>query len=382
MAGNMNGLKQKIVRGLGEIPQRQWQALAGDDPFLSAAYLAALEDSGCVSAACGWQPRFLTLWRGESLVGAMPLYEKYHSWGEFVFDWAWADVHHSHGLRYYPKLVCGVPFTPVSGGRVLVAPGEDSVTVGRQMIAGVQSLVRRAGWSSWHVLFPRAMDLALLRREGLLVRRGIHFQWRNPGYGNFQQFLAMLKRDKRKRIRQERRQVAAAGITFTWHVGADITPEECRFFARCYMATRRRYRSPPALNEAFFLRIGETLADRMLLVIARSEGRPIAAALNFFTATTLYGRWWGTLVPQRGLHFETCYYQAMAFCIQQGIGVFDGGVQGEHKLARGFLPARTLSAHWLADPGLARVIEYDIARERRETAAYAAELRRHSPFRG
>ncbi len=311
----------------------------------------------------------------------MPLYLKHHSFGEFVFDWAWADAYQQHGLQYYPKLLCAIPFTPVSGSRILTAQDGRSAETRALLIEGALQLAQQQRVSSLHCLFLSATDCAAMQRQGMMIREDVQFHWQNPGYDNFDQFLATLKHSKRKRIKQERRQVAGAGISFTLLTGEQATPEDWAFFAHCYAHTRRRYHSPVALNGDFFRRLGKTLPQHTLLVIAKRGNRPLASALNIFTDEVLYGRSWGALEYHPGLHFETCYYQAIEFCIHNKIRLFEGGAQGEHKLARGFLPVRTRSAHWLAHPQFARAIEDYIARETTLVSSHVDELQQRSPFR-
>ena len=367
----------RLYGSLAEVPATEWNALAGDQPFLRHEFLTALEDSGCVGARSGWEPRHLTLWRAGRLAAAAPLYRKSHSFGEYVFDWAWADAYHKAGLAYYPKLVCCVPFTPVSGRRLLAA----DAPARQALIEALLAQARDSGCSSLHVLFPPEEEAELLARARLQLRQGVQFHWRNPGYGSFEDFLATLTRDKRKKIRQERRRVAEAGISFRTLTGADIGARDWEFFHRCYRRTYHAHRSTPYLNLEFFLRLGATLAPHVMLVVAERAGRPLAAALNVFTDDTLYGRYWGALEQVPCLHFETCYYQAIEFCIARGITVFEGGAQGEHKLARGFLPVRTVSAHWLRDARFADAVARFLARESRGVEFYLDELNERNPFR-
>ncbi|MFQ5487826.1 MAG: GNAT family N-acetyltransferase [Gammaproteobacteria bacterium] len=371
----------KIHAGVGDIPAEQWQALTGNDPFLSHAYLSALAASGCVTSETGWQPQYLALWQQDRLLGAMPLYLKHHSFGEFVFDWAWADAYQQHGLRYYPKLLCAIPFTPVTGNRLLTERDGRSTETRTLLINAALQLARQQKASSLHCLFLSDGDCVAMQRQGMIIREDVQFHWQNPGYDNFHQFLATLKHSKRKRIKQERRQVAGAGISCILLTGEQASPEDWAFFARCYAQTRRRYNAPLALNADFFQRLGRTLPQHTLLVVAKRNGRPIASALNIFTDEVLYGRSWGALEYHPGLHFETCYYQAMEFCIRSRIPLFEGGAQGEHKLARGFLPVRTRSAHWLAQPQFFRAIEDYIVRETNLVSGYVEALHRRSPFR-
>jgi hypothetical protein len=367
----------KLVGSLADIPPVQWDALAGAQPFLRHAFLRALEATGCVGAQTGWTPCHLTLWRDGTLAGATPLYEKSHSFGEYVFDWAWAEAYHRSGLRYYPKLVAAIPFSPIPSSRLLAA--DDEARAG--LLDGALELARQADLSSLHVLFPPPDEAALMESRGMLLRHGVQFHWCNEGYRHFDDFLATLTRDKRKKLRQERRRVAEAGIRFRHLTGRDIDAAHWRFFERCYRRTYALHRSTPYLNLEFFLRIGAALPEHLLLVVAERDGAPVAAALDVFTDSVLYGRYWGALEYIPGLHFETCYHQAIEFCIARGIASFEGGAQGEHKLARGLLPVRTVSAHWLAHPQFSQAIERYLARESVGVDNYIDELNEHSPLK-
>ena len=378
-------MKLRIVEDLAEIPAAQWDALRadtpGDNPFLAYAFLRALQDSGCATPETGWHTQFLTLWRddgaGERLVGGMPLYFKSHSWGEFVFDWAWAEAYQKHGLTYYPKLVASVPFTPVTGTRLLA----ESDAVRGQLIEAALRFAKESGTSSLHCLFPPESQALEMQRHGMLLRKGVQFHWQNPGYVDFADYLSGMRRDKRKKIQQERRRVNDAGIRFQHLRGAQITPEHWQFFMRCYARTHRQFNSPQALNLDFFLRVGAAMRENILLIIASKADQPIASALNFHDGNALYGRSWGTLEYHDGLHFETCYYQAIEFCIANKIRTFEGGAQGEHKLARGFLPVTTWSAHWLAHPRFASAVEEFLQRESGGIERYVDELNENSPFK-
>jgi predicted N-acyltransferase len=365
----------RVVEDLAAVPAGEWNALAGANPLLRHEFFSALHESGCASQRTGWAPRFVTLWDGERLCGALPLYLKSHSYGEYVFDWAWADAYERSGLAYYPKLLAAIPFSPVSGTRLLAA---DRAARDR-LVAAALEMARDV--SSLHVLFPSEEEARELAAAGLMLRRGVQFHWANPGYASFDEFLATLTHDKRKKIRQERRKVSEAGVTLRRKTGREITPEDWKFFARCYTLTYRAHRSTPYLNLAFFARLGETLPDNVLLVLAAREGRPVAAALDLYSPEALYGRYWGAVEHVPCLHFEACYYQGLEFCIERGIGAFEGGAQGEHKLARGFLPAPTWSAHWLRHPQFADAVEKFLARESKGVERYIDELAEHSPFR-
>ncbi|WP_420995538.1 GNAT family N-acetyltransferase [Cupriavidus sp. 30B13] len=378
-----------IVSDLSEVPAAAWDSLVaaqpGATPFLRHAFLHALHASGSACDETGWSPRYLTLWAqqedgGDSLAAAMPLYAKSHSYGEYVFDWAWADAYAQHRLPYYPKLLCAIPFTPVQGARLL-ARGEDER---RLLLRAALAVAEQSELSSLHVLFPDEHEAALMDSAGLLMRHGVQFHWTNPGYESFEAFLATLSQKKRKNIRAERRRVAEAGIGFRQLRGPQIDEEAWRFFHRCYRQTYREHHSTPYLNLDFFLRIGAAMPENLLLVVAEREGKPIAASLVVYDAdparSTLFGRYWGALEHHPCLHFETAYYQPLEFCIAEGIRTFEGGAQGEHKMARGFLPVATRSAHWLAHPAFADAVERFLERERQGIDAYLDELNDRTPF--
>jgi predicted N-acyltransferase len=367
----------KIITSIADIPAAQWDLLAGNNPFICHAFLRALQESGCTTLESGWEVQFLTAWQDGLLIGAMPLYNKYHSYGEFVFDWAWAEAYQRHGLDYYPKLLSAVPFAPVTGPRILAT----TAAVRAQLILAALRLARDAGASSLHCLFPDESQALEMAQHGMMLRRGVQLHWRNPGYADFAAYLADMRRDKRRKISQERRQVVDAGITFMRIRGTDVTAEMWKFFMRCYTHTLRQYNSPQPLNLDFFMRIGAAMPQNILLVIASRDGAPIASALNLFSNDALYGRSWGTLEYHSGLHFETCYYQAIEFCIEQKIALFEGGAQGEHKLARGFLPVATWSAHWLAQPEFAHAVEEFLQREAGAINQYVDELNDSNPFK-
>ena len=360
---------------LADIRAEEWNALAGNHPFVRHEFLHALHETGCASESAGWLPQFITAHAGKRLLGAMPLYLKSHSYGEYVFDWAWADAYQRHGLAYYPKLLAAVPFSPVSAPKLLA---RDDVV--RELLAAAALKVAEQV-SSLHVLFPTETELAILEAKGMMVRRGVQFHWTNDGYESFDAFLARFSHDKRKKIKQERRKVAEAGVRFSRRTGDEIRASDWAFFNRCYRTTYRAHHSTPYLNLAFFERLGATLPEHTMMVIAERDGQPIASALNLYTPEVLYGRYWGTLEYHPALHFETCYYQALEFCIERGIGTFEGGAQGEHKLARGFMPVETRSAHWLRRPEFADAIERFLAKEASGIGHYIDELREHAPYK-
>jgi predicted N-acyltransferase len=311
------------------------------------------------------------------LVAAMPLYVKSHSYGEYVFDWAWADAYRRNGLEYYPKLLSAIPFTPVTGGRLL-ARDEAARSA---LVKALLTLQQEADVSSTHVLYPPPQQAEALERAGFLLRNGVQFHWLNAGYQDFDQFLSTLEQKKRKNIRAERRKVRDAGIGFRRLDGAQIGEADWRFFKRCYDHTYSAHYSSPYLNLDFFLRIGASMPDNLLLVVAERDGKPIASSLVVHDGQTLYGRYWGTLEQHDCLHFETAYYQPLEFCIERGLAAFEGGAQGEHKMARGFLPQKTWSAHWLAHPAFSDAVERFLEQESGGIAAYMDELDERNPFR-
>ena len=367
----------KIFDSINSIPATQWDALTNANPTLRHAFLDSLHSSGCASGASGWLPQYLTLWEGEQLCGAMPLYVKSHSYGEYVFDWAWAEAYERHGLRYYPKLLCAVPFTPASGSRLLAHSAQH-----RQiLLQAALNAAKQSAVSSLHILFPHESEAQLMAGAGMMLRATIQYHWRNTNFSCFDDFLATMSHDKRKKIKQERRKVADAGISFKHCVGADIGESDWDFFVACYERTYREHRSTPYLNRQFFADIARRMPENLLLIVAYRDAQPIASAFNLFNAETLYGRYWGATQFHSSLHFETCYYQALEFCIARGIKLFEGGAQGAHKLARGFLPEKTWSAHWLKEPGFASAVEDYLRRESGGIEAHLDELNESSPFK-
>ena len=365
----------RVLDSLASVEPSQWNALAGDHPFLRHEFFQTLHQTGCASERTGWLPQFVTLWRDGRLAAAMPLYLKGHSYGEYVFDWAWAEAYHRHGLVYYPKLLSAVPFSPVQGPRLLAVNDQER----RQLLRAALALADDV--SSLHVLFPPPAEAELMEEAGMLLRRGVQFHWSNPGYRSFDEFLAVLSHDKRKKIRQERRRVRDTRVQFRWLTGEDIGSNDWQFFSRCYKSTYRAHHSTPYLNRAFFERLGELMPQNVMLVVAELDGRPIASALNVYSDKSLYGRYWGALEYIPALHFEVCYYQTIEFCIERGIQVFEGGAQGEHKLSRGFLPVQTNSAHWLKHDQFSRAVEQFLARETSGVERYLDELNDRAPFR-
>jgi predicted N-acyltransferase len=377
MLAPMSGPRLRVLDSLAQVDPAAWDRLAGDNPFLAHAFLSGLEESACACADTGWQPCHLTLWQGSVLSAAMPLYLKTHSYGEYVFDWSWAEAYQRHGLRYYPKLLCAIPFTPATGPRLLASTPK----LQGQLLDAAFGLARDTGASSLHVLFAPPEQARVLEARGLMLRSSVQFHWENLGYRSFEEFLAGMGHDKRKKIKQERRRVREAGITFRWLDGHQATPADWDFFTWCYRRTYRQHHSTPYLNRGFFAHLARTMPDQVLLVIGARGEKPVACALNIHNRHTMYGRYWGAAEFHSGLHFETCYYQSIEYCIARGLRCFEGGAQGEHKLARGLLPVCTQSAHWLAHPQFARAVEDFLEREGRGIGAYLDELNEHSPFR-
>lgn len=369
----------RVMAAPQDIPAAAWNALLppGSPPFVRHEYLAALHASGSATPSTGWTPRFLTLWRGHQLAAACPLYIKDHSYGEYVFDWAWAHAYEQHGLAYYPKALVAVPFTPVPGPRLLAID-----TAARQaLVRALLRWARKEKVSSLHLLFTEEEDVAACGAEGLMLRHTVQFHWENAAYADFDAFLASLSHDKRKKIRQERRKVTDAGVTFRWARGADIAAADWDFFYRCYQRTYREHGNSPYLTREFFRQVARDPPDAWLLFVAEREGRPIATSLIALGGDAAFGRYWGALERVDCLHFEACYYQPLAWCIEHGVARFEGGAQGEHKMARALMPVKTTSAHWLAHPAFADAVERFLEREGQGIAGYLEHLQERSPFR-
>ena len=381
----------KLVNRIGAVTAADWDACAGigangaGNPFLMHAFLAALEESGSATAETGWAPHHLIVTDAAGrMIGAAPMYLKSHSYGEYVFDWGWAEAYERAGGKYYPKLQVSVPFTPATGPRLLVRPGLSAETAGIVRSALIGAMERVAGGnqlSSVHVTFPTAPEARALGEAGWLRRAGQQFHWENRGYGTFDEFLGALSSRKRKTIRKERREVADSGVAVRPLTGTEIEPRHWDAFHRFYLATADHKWGNPYLTRAFFHQIGKTMADRILLVVAERDGRPVAGALNLMGDGTLYGRNWGCDGEFKFLHFEACYYQAIDFAIREGFTRIEAGAQGAHKIQRGYLPVETHSAHWIADPGFRNAVEKFLERERMHVHAEMAGLSEYSPFR-
>jgi predicted N-acyltransferase len=380
-----------IVRTVGAIEELDadaWNACAHPDgeaynPFLDHAFLLALEVSGSATAARGWQPLHLALEDGSGqLLGAMPAYLKSHSQGEYIFDQAWADAFHRAGGEYYPKLLSAVPFTPATGPRLLAAGDPETRRLTRDLLAqaGVE-VAEKLDVSSLHLNFLTEQEWTRLGELGLLQRIDQQFHWHNAAYGDFEDFLGELNSKKRKDLRRERRDALAGGIEIEWVTGSDLRERHWDAFYEFYIDTGNRKWGQPYLTREFFSLIGETMADQTLLILCRRDGRYIAGALNFIGSDTLFGRNWGCIEDHRFLHFETCYYQAIDFAIDRGLKRVEAGAQGGHKVARGYLPCPTYSAHWIAHPGLRAAISEYLEREREWVRRDIESIEAHAPFR-
>lgn len=376
----------RVLNSPSEIDGRDWNALLSlqlaPTPFMRHEYLVALERSGSATPETGWTACFMVLERNGVMVGACALYLKTHSYGEYVFDHAWANAYAQHGLAYYPKAVVGVPFTPVPGARLLARSAQDRAVLAKALIQWGEA----EKLSSVHLLFISDEDRQACDAAGMMRRHTVQFHWTNtaPAYLDFEEFLASIAHEKRKKIRQERRKVADAGVNFRWSLGADIAQQDWDFFYRCYERTYLEHGNAPYLSPVFFEAMASTMPENWLLFIAERQGQPIASSLiavNTEGEKVAYGRYWGALERVDCLHFEACYYQPLAWCIAHGYQRFEGGAQGEHKMARALLPVKTASAHWLAHPSFADAVERFLAREDQGIGEYLDELGKRSPLK-
>lgn len=394
----------RVFASPSELDPAQWDALLANEadpsPFVRHAYLSALQDSGCATAVAGWQAQFLTLWQGNQLQAACPMYLKNHSYGEYVFDWAWANAYAEHGLDYYPKALVAIPFTPVPGARLLAR----NTAARAALVTALIEHARAEQLSSLHLLFVQPDDAAACEEAGMMLRHTVQFHWTNrvtlptpprdaptdgeraqptAKFDDFDHFLSSLVQDKRKKIRQERRKVAEAGVAFRSARGMDITASDWDFFYRCYERTYLEHGNAPYLNRNFFHRMAHSIPENWVMFIAERNGQPMATSLIAVDARTrvAYGRYWGALERVDCLHFEACYYQPLEWCIRHGVERFEGGAQGEHKMARALLPLKTTSAHWLAHPSFAEAVERFLSREDQGIDQYMAHLAARQPLK-
>lgn len=375
-------MRVQVHNSIDDIPAVDWNRLAGGNPFVRHEFLAALEHSGCVSADTGWQPQHLACTDDSGqLIGALPLYLKTHSWGEFVFDWAWADAYERAGRRYYPKLVASVPFSPVTGPRLLTLEGAECHAIREALVTKTVALAAERHASSVHCLFPGGPEATIWQRQGFLLRKDYQFHWHNRGYQSFDDFLAVLSAEKRKKLKRERRRVQETGIVFQVYRGGNLDAKLLKTLYHFYATTYAKHGHAPYLNLGFFKEIARTLPDNLLVNFAIHDGEPVACAICFRDRDTLYGRHWGSTQEYHSLHFETCYYQWIDYCIREGIRHFDSGAQGEHKLSRGLEPTATWSTHYIAEPALRTAIADFLQRETRMMNGYIEAARHHLPFR-
>ncbi|MBT8069588.1 MAG: GNAT family N-acetyltransferase [Gammaproteobacteria bacterium] len=372
---------------IAEIPATTWNDLFdSENPFVQHAFLLALEASGCVSPATGWHAQHMVLTDAGRPMAVLPLYAKNHSYGEFVFDWGWAEAYQRHGLDYYPKLLTAIPFSPVAGPRVGVRPGADTGVVFEALLSALHQLAASHEYSSWHLLFPgQRLQSALLnmREEGAFLRReAVQFHWFNHGYATFDDFLATLRSSRRKNLKRERRMVAEQGVTVERTPGAQISDAEWEGFYQCYMSTyRKRSGHAGYLNRVFFDQLRAAMPEKLMLVVARREGEIVASSLFLHDSKQLYGRYWGALQDVSCLHFEACFYQGIEFCIERGLQKFDPGTQGEHKLMRGFEPVKSASYHWIADHRFRAAIADFLSHEKRSTDRYQEQAAVFLPYK-
>ncbi len=373
----------RVSNRILDIPASDWNAVAGTDhPFTRHEFLAALERHDCVGERFGWLPcHILAEDQPGRLAGVIPLYLKDNSYGEFVFDWAWADAYQRLGAVYYPKLVASIPYTPVSGARLLVRPDADRAAVTAALIHGMHQLREQRGASSIHCLFSDVPDTDTLCEHGFMRRTSCHFHWHNDNYSGFDDFLSRLSSRKRKKIRRERRHVQEAGLRLELLSGKEATEEQWRIMHGFYRSTFERKSGIPTLSLGFFLEISRTMGDQVILVFARHGDKAVAGAIMLRSAQALYGRHWGCLHDYHSLHFETCYYQGIEYCIEHGLTLFEPGAQGEHKISRGFLPTFTWSAHWIEDERFRVAIRRYLDEEHAWMLEYRNELLQTSPFR-
>lgn len=383
MAQSEPTLRLEIVDGLHEVAPENWDALGGDrEPFLSHAFLHGLEKHDCLGRRYGWFPQHVLLWQGQQLRAAAPCYAKTNNYGEFVFDWAWQSAWERHGQPYYPKLVIAVPYTPATGSRLLVAPdAADPNALRQELLTAAIAHGAQLGASGVHLLFAPAAEIACGDELGMVRRWGCQYHWSHSGYRDFDDFLDRLVAKKRKNIKRERRRVAEQGIVFQTLDGTTASPEHWRRFHRFYRDTFDRYMGIPTLSEAFFCTTGPALGRSVVLFEARQADTTIAAALCYRSHDTLYGRFWGCIEDLPDLHFETCYYQGIEFCIREGLQRFEPGAQGEHKIPRGFLPTPTLSSHAVLTPGFRSAVRDFCQREAELMQQQCNRLMEHSPYR-
>lgn len=374
-------VQSRELQSIDEVQAAQWNALEGAaSPFLRHEFLAALEHTGCVGGQTGWAPAHLALFQDGQLLAAAPAYRKQHSWGEFVFDFSWAQAYARHGLDYYPKLLVAVPFSPINSTRLLVCPRGDASALREALIGELERRCVAQHLSSAHATFLAPEDRQAFERRGWLLRSDVQFHWHNQGYTDFESYLATFRSEKRKQARRERRRIAEAGITLHTLRGPELDEPALAFVYAVHARTFHAHGHEPYLNLEFFREIVRTLGDALVVKLALLNGEPVAAAVFLVGPDTLYGRYWGAVGEHHSLHFELCYHQGIEFCIEQGLARFEPGTQGEHKVARGFVPSHTWSAHYIADARFREAIGDFLAREATHVDAYAEAVAAHVPF--
>ena len=370
------------INSLSQVSSTDWNNLSGIAyPFLRHEFLLALEESGSVCQKTGWIPAHLLVIDDNKLVAFMPLYLKEHSWGEYVFDHQWAQAYQQHDLNYYPKWLTAIPFTPCQGERIVFNNAIDSLEITHLLFSFIKHLSIQHNISSWHCLFPSPTHPPLFNTLQLIIREGVQFHWLNKNYQNFDDFLQLLTTSKRKMIKRERRRVTEQGISLRRISGLDVSAVQWQIFYDFYAMTYLKKGSQPYLNLAFFQQIARTMGDQILLVLAYKDDSPIAAALNFIGKDTLYGRYWGCYDEYKSLHFETCYYQGLDYCIEQGLKRFDSGAQGEHKISRGFEPITTYSVHWIKEKRFTKAIQQFVTEEKIAVEQYKQNTTAYLPFK-
>lgn len=381
-------IETRILQSIDDCASTQWDGLFADNyPFLQHRFLSLLETSGSVCAKTGWEPRHLLLEQDGKPIAALPLYLKNHSWGEYVFDWTWADAYKNNGFDYYPKLLSAVPFTPATGPRLGLAPGIDPSDVLPSLFNTIQQMAEHNNLSSWHLLFPNQLfpnqQLTTLKEVEVMKRTGVQYHWINADYTTFSDFTDTFSSRKRKSLNRERRSVAQQQLNIQRLTGEGITPDWWEFFYLMYQRTYlKRNGTGGYLTEAFFQQLGQVMGDQLMMAVAQDEeGHKIAAALFFYDSKTLYGRYWGCIRECDSLHFELCYYQGIEFAIEQGLSRFDAGAQGEHKIKRGFEPVETSSFHWIKHPEFSKAIGRFLAHERQHIGRYITEAKQQLPYK-
>ena len=375
-------MEVKQIHNMAQVDAEDWNRLAGETyPFMRHEFLSALEQSGSVCKPTGWLPAHLLVMNDDQLVAVMPLYLKSHSWGEYVFDQQWAEAYQQQGLDYYPKWLTAIPLTPCQGSRIVMQSAVDPLEVMRTLFNYIKQLSEQQGISSWHCLFPELQQAEQLQSLGLNIREGVQFHWFNQGYRDFNDFLSTLNANKRKMLKRERRRVSEQGVRLLRIAGKDVSDRQWQVFFQFYTMTYLKRQSQPYLNLAFFQQIAATMGEQLLLVLAVKDDQTIAAALSFVGGDTLYGRYWGCDEDYDSLHFEACYYQGLDYCIEHGLKRFDSGAQGEHKIARGFEPVTTYSAHWIKDARFATAIAHFLVREQQAVQHYKQDAASYLPFK-